>query len=89
MCIPLIICVIEVLDRPGVMAAIARILSETGISIEAIIQKEPQQEGSEVTIILLVRKVVESMMNLAIDQIESLESTLGSVFKIRVDTLED
>jgi len=80
---------IEVLDRPGVMAAIARILSETGISIEAIIQKEPQQEGSEVTIILLVRKVVESMMNLAIDQIESLESTLGSVFKIRVDTLED
>jgi len=79
---------LEVLDQPGVMADIARILSEQDISMEAIIQKEPQVAGSEVAVILLIRPVVESRMNQAIAQIEALHSTLGEVVRIRVESLD-
>ena len=80
---------LEVEDRAGVMAEIAKILSEEGISIEAIIQKEPQQVGGEVSIILLTRKVLESNMNQAIAALEKLDSTRGKITRIRVETLKD
>ncbi len=79
---------LQVKDRPGVMADISRILSDMGISMEAIVQKEPQHDGDDVTIIILTHKVLESTMNQAIAQIESLDSTLGQVTRIRVDHLE-
>lgn len=79
---------LEVLDQPGVMANIARILSEQDISMEAILQKEPQVKGSEVAIILLTRQVQESQMNSAITEIEALDSTLGEIVKIRVESLD-
>lgn len=79
---------LEVLDQPGVMANIARILSELDISMEAILQKEPQVKGSEVAIILLTRQVQENQMNKAIAAIEALDSTLGEVVRIRVESLE-
>lgn len=79
----------EVLDQPGVMANVARILSEMDISIEAIIQKEPQVKGSEVAIILLTRNVEERQMNQAIAKIEALDSTLGEIVKIRTESLSD
>ena len=80
---------LEVEDRAGVMADIAKILAEQGISMEAIIQKEPQQIGGEVSVILLTRKVIESNMNKAISAIEALSSTLGKITRIRVETLKD
>ena len=42
---------LEVEDRAGVMAEIATILGDKDISMEAIIQKEPQQVGGEVSLI--------------------------------------
>lgn len=80
---------IEVLDQTGVMARIAQILSEHGISMEAILQKEPQVEAGEVSIILLTRKIVEKNLNAAITEIESLASTLGQITRIRVEHLND
>ena len=80
---------LEVEDRAGVMANIARILGEEDISMEAIIQKEPQQVGGEVSVILLTRKVLESSLNKAIAGIEALSTTLGQVTRIRVETLKD
>jgi homoserine dehydrogenase len=80
---------LEVEDRAGVMAEIATILGEQDISMEAIIQKEPQQIGDEVSLILLTRKVQESSLNQAISRIEALNSTHGKVTRIRVETLKD
>lgn len=80
---------LEVEDRAGVMAEVAKILGEQGISMEAIIQKEPQQIGGEASIILLTRRVVESNMNKAISAIEALSSTRGKLTRIRVETLKD
>lgn len=75
------------LDRPGVLSQVTQILSDAGISIEALIQKQPWQGESEVPVILLTNKVIERDMNRAIEQIEQLDTISGRLIKIRVEDL--
>ncbi len=75
-------------DRPGVLARVATILSEEGISIEALIQKEAT-EGELVPIILLTHSTREKHMNEAIRRIESMADIAGSVTRIRVESLDE
>lgn len=79
---------ISVEDSAGVMASIASILSERGINIEAIIQKEPSEGETQAEIIILTHLIIEKVMNTAISAIEGLESTCGQVTRIRVDHLD-
>ena len=74
-------------DRPGVVAAVAGILGETGISIEAIHQKEPAKGETEVPVVMLTHRVREAQMNDAIARIEALDAIDGSVTRIRVEAL--
>ncbi len=74
-------------DRPGVLADVARILGDRGISIEAVVQKEPKPNVESVPLILLTHKVKEGRMNEAIERIESLGSITGAVTRIRVEHL--
>jgi len=76
-----------VLDRPGVMADITRILGDGAISIEALIQKEPPEGQTQVPVILLTREVREQQMNEAIQMIELLDSVQGKVTRIRMEHL--
>ena len=76
-------------DIPGVMAEITRIMGEIEISIEAILQKEPESGVAQATIIMLTQKIREAQMNLAIDKISNLETVHGSIHRIRVETLGD
>nr|WP_300311323.1 homoserine dehydrogenase [Halomonas sp.] len=75
-------------DRPGVLARVATILSEEGISIEALIQQEAT-EGELVPIILLTHRTLEKHMNEAIRRIEALADIAGSVTRIRVESLDE
>ncbi|GMR20307.1 MAG: homoserine dehydrogenase [Gammaproteobacteria bacterium] len=77
----------QVNDKPGVLAEITRILGELGISIEAMIQKEPTGDDEQVPIILLTHRIQEKNMNAAIEKIEALDSVSGSVTRIRVEQL--
>ncbi len=74
-------------DRPGVLADVTRILANHGISIEAIIQKEPLNGESRLPIILLTHKVRERELNDAVAQIEALATISGPVKRIRMETL--
>jgi len=74
-------------DRPGVLAEVTRILGDMGISIEAIIQKEPLPGSDKANIIMLTHKVQEQNMNQAIAAIEALTSIDGAVTRIRMETL--
>ncbi|HHH39355.1 MAG TPA: homoserine dehydrogenase [Sedimenticola sp.] len=74
-------------DVPGVMAEIAGILAQHGISIEAIKQKEPTAGSSEVPLVLLTHRVLEMRMNQAIEQIGRLASVDGPVTRIRMEQL--
>jgi homoserine dehydrogenase len=75
-------------DRPGVLADVTRIIGDQQISIEAFIQKEPADEESQATIILLTHRVKERNMNQAIKEIEALDCILGSVTRIRMENLK-
>jgi homoserine dehydrogenase len=77
----------QVTDKPGVMADVARILGDAGISIEAILQKEPAPQADKASIILLTHVVRESQMNAAITKIEALDSIHGRVTRIRLEHL--
>lgn len=74
-------------DKAGVLANVASILSNKGINIEAIIQKEPAHGEKLVPLIMLTHKVQERIMNQAIVEIEALGVIEGSVTRIRVEHL--
>lgn len=77
----------QALDKPGVLADVARILGDQGISIEALIQKEPSEDADTVPLIMLTHQVRERSMNEAIQQIESLDSIVSKVTRIRLEYL--
>ncbi len=78
---------LNALDKPGVLADITRIMGESEISIEAILQKEPPKGETNATIILLTQRILEAQMNRAIDAIQQLDSVSGEVTRIRVESL--
>jgi homoserine dehydrogenase len=75
-------------DKPGVLSKIATILSDSGISIEAMIQKEAKENETTVPLILLTNCVQEKKLIAALHKIETLDSISGSVQRIRVESLK-
>src|SRR6266536_542247 len=77
----------RVLDRPGVLADIARILADGDISIDAMIQKEPPEGEDQTDIILLTHRSIERQVVDAIRRIEALPTVRGQVTRIRMEQL--
>jgi homoserine dehydrogenase len=77
----------RVLDRPGVLADITRILADSAISIEAMVQKEPGEGESRVDIVMLTHLALEKNVELAMGKIERLSSVEGRVTRIRLESL--
>ncbi|MFP4244974.1 MAG: homoserine dehydrogenase [Ectothiorhodospira sp.] len=78
---------LRVVDQPGVMADITRILADLEISIEAILQKEPDEDTHEADVILLTHRVREGNLDQAIGRIEGLSSVIAPVKRIRMESL--
>ena len=78
---------LHVLDQPGVVADVTRILGASDISIEAILQQESEHGAATVPIIILVHPVVEHAMNQALAEIEALPQVHEPVIKIRMESL--
>ena len=74
-------------DRAGVLAEVTSILGDLDISIEAIVQKEPEAGAAHVPVIFLTQRVLEKNMNEAIRRIEALDDIDGEVTRIRVESL--
>ena len=74
-------------DKSGVLADVTRILSDNGISIEAILQK-PAHEAGTVPVIILTKPVIEREMNRAIGSLEALADIVAPVVRIRLEALD-
>lgn len=74
-------------DKPGVMADVTKILADLQISIDAMLQKEPQEGEAEADIVILTHTTQEKTMDAAIARIEALPAIAGTVIKIRMEAL--
>ena len=59
-----------VLDQPGVLAHIARILGEHRISIAEVVQESPREPGKPVSVVVLTHQALESDLRQALADIE-------------------
>lgn len=78
---------LRVQDKPGVLADITRILADQGISIDAMLQKEPSEGEQQANIIMLTHVTREKQVDAAIVRIEALDSTVGAVTRLRLEEL--
>ncbi|MBN9698562.1 MAG: homoserine dehydrogenase [Zoogloea sp.] len=78
---------LRVLDKPGVLADITRILADQSISIDAMLQREPEEGESQTDIIILTHLTIEGNVDTAIAKIESLDSVTGQVTRLRLENL--
>ena len=78
---------IRVSDKPGVLAEITKLFGDKKISIDAMLQKEPNEQESEADIVLLSHLAVEKDINSVIHSIELMSATIGKVIKIRLEEL--
>jgi homoserine dehydrogenase len=77
----------RVADKPGVLADVTRILADSSISIDAMLQKEPAQGEQQTDIIMLTHQTQEKNIEAAIARIEALATVVGQVTKIRLEEL--
>jgi homoserine dehydrogenase len=77
----------RVLDRPGVLADITRILADRTLSIDAMIQREPAEGEEQVDIIMLTHETREKNLNAAVKAIEALPVVTSKVTRIRLEEL--
>jgi homoserine dehydrogenase len=78
---------IRVANQPGVMADITRIMADAGISIDALLQKEPAEGDHQADIIILTHTATEGVMNAALARVEALTTVHGKVVRIRQEDL--
>ncbi len=74
-------------DKPGVMADVTRILADSHISIDAMLQKEAEEGEDVVDVIILTHRCIEGNANTAIAKIEALATIAAKVVRIRLEEL--
>lgn len=75
-------------DKTGVMADITRLLSNHGVSIEAMYQRDTDDDDDYVSIVLMTHAIQESALQAALDEIAQLESVGSEIMRIRVEALD-
>ena len=75
---------LSALDQPGVLASIAQVLGDSGVSIAAVVQKE-RSKGDKVPVVILTYEARERDMQKALKEIEALPAVKGKTLLIRVE----
>ncbi len=82
---------LRVADEAGVLARVTGILAASGISIDAVLQREADEVGGEgatsTDLIILTHDTVEGTMNDAIAQMQALPTVLSKIVRIRKEEL--
>ena len=89
---------LRVADRAGVLAKVTGILAESGISIDAMLQREADEVGpaiaatgenpeAQTDLIILTHDTREGTMNAALARMQALDSVLQPITRIRKEEL--
>ena len=75
---------VTVADRVGVMADIANVLGQCGISIASLLQDDPGDDAHEVPLIILTHETTEGAVAQAIQALSDRDCVRGKVVKMRI-----
>jgi homoserine dehydrogenase len=82
---------LRVADQAGVLAKVTGILAESGISIDAVLQREADEVGgadaTQTDLIILTHDCVEAKMNVALAAMQALPTVLEPITRIRKEEL--
>jgi homoserine dehydrogenase len=78
---------LRVADESGVLADITRILADSNISIDALLQKQAEDGSSETDLIILTHVVKEGAVNAAIARMQMLRTVKSKVVRLRMEDL--
>ena len=75
---------LRLLDIPGTLSKVTKIMGDNGISISSVMQKEPQREGEYATVIFLTHNARELDVKQALLQIQDLEAVheVGGLIRV-------
>lgn len=75
---------LEVLDRPGVLAVIARSFGDNDVSIASVLQKATDEESVAAEIVIMTHDAKEASLQNAIEQISKLQEVrqVGSLIRV-------
>ncbi len=79
---------LRAIDEAGVLADVTRILADSDISIDAMIQKEPEITRTLVDIVILTHRCIEKDIDAAMLEIEALPAISGKIARIRLEHLD-
>ncbi len=74
-------------NKTGLLAKITNIFASHSISIDAMTQKEVEDNATDVDIVLITSSVIEKVMNKIINEIETLTENKNKIIKIRIESL--
>lgn len=75
---------IPVVDETGVLARVAQVLSDNGVSVESILQK-PADTDKKADIVAITHKVKESAIFTVLDTVAKLDGVIGDPKMIRIE----
>lgn len=78
---------LRVKDEPGVLADLTRVLADTGISIDAVVQPEQSGRQPEVDVILVTHPCQERQIRLAMGMLSALPAVAQDPVMLRVEFL--
>jgi homoserine dehydrogenase len=72
---------LEVADEPGVLARIAQVLGDNGISVKSVVQRGI---GDDARLVMVVHECLESRFSAAVEEIAKLDDMRSAPRSIRV-----
>jgi len=69
-----------VLDQPGVIGMVGQAFGAAGVSLESVVQKA--SHGTEAELVIITHWVSSGQLQAALDQLQQLGVTLGSVLRV-------
>lgn len=76
---------LDAADEPGVLASIAGVFADNGVSLASVIQRQASDDGAE--IVWITHRAAERDMRAALDRIGALETVRGIGALLRVEEL--
>ncbi|MFJ2827410.1 homoserine dehydrogenase [Streptomyces sp. NPDC087263] len=76
---------LDVADKPGVLAQVATVFAEHGVSIDTVRQQSRQDGGGEASLVVVTHRASDASLNGTVEALRSLDTVRGVASIMRVE----